>query len=130
MREALKMAEDNEEEGVMIVTDSQSLVKALKSKKHSTDKTLEECKERLDKIASIKKVVIQWIPSHVGVRGNGMADEAAKNGTTQEQNDVPIEFKVIKKAINRKVKYKPELDEREKEIYEIGKIKTEMLEKK
>ena len=116
MREALNMTKGSTN-NTMIITDSQSLVRSLMTKKHSKDKILEECKETLEEVGKDRKIIIQWIPSHVGVEGNEKADEEAKNGSNMNQDGVEIEFNVIKRRIVRKIKYTPEINERDKKIF-------------
>ena len=76
--EAMKMAVSwiatyaDESVEVLIVTDSQSLCKAIIEQNEGTDvlrTALDNCQQ---------KIKIQWIPGHAGVEGNECADRHAK----------------------------------------------------
>ena len=41
-----------------------------------------ESREKLDKLSSINKVSLIWVPGHVGIAGIGVADQQAKRGAS------------------------------------------------
>ena len=45
------------------------------------------------------RVVLQWIPAHCGISGNGKADELAKRGANMQQENLPITIKQKKTII-------------------------------
>ena len=45
-----------------------------------------------------KTIVFQWIPSHVGIRGNETADLLAKKGTTLLSKRTTLNFETIKRC--------------------------------
>lgn len=49
-------------------------------------------------------VTIQWIPGHVGLDGNEEVDALAKEATTLNQNDEPINLEVVKSVLKRRMK--------------------------
>ena len=53
-----------------------------------------------------EKILFNWIPSHVGIRGNDKADAAAKAGLSRRVTDVPIPYFDFKKHINVLLKRK------------------------
>ena len=53
-----------------------------------------------------KTIVFQWIPSHVGIRGNETADLLAKKGTTLLSKRTTLNFETIKRLIKQKTQEK------------------------
>ncbi|XP_046395727.1 uncharacterized protein LOC124162988 [Ischnura elegans] len=64
---------------IHICTDSQAALKALTSS-WCKSKLLSECCEALNVIRRHYKIELFWIPGHVGISGNELADEVAKAG--------------------------------------------------
>ena len=72
---ALQWIHANRPPSVAICTDSQSLVKALSGPSRNSQRLrdlLEECP---------CEIHLQWVPSHCGIPGNELADQAAKTAT-------------------------------------------------
>jgi ribonuclease HI len=51
----------------------------------------------------IKYVTIQWVPSHVGIHENEVADLLAKNGTTLYKSNQTLEAHQAKTIIKNKI---------------------------
>ena len=67
---------------VSICCDSRAALGALDSCRVSSRLTL-ECREALDNLGRNNNIVVlYWVPAHVGIEGNEIADRAAKGGTT------------------------------------------------
>ena len=47
-----------------------------------------------------KKVVLAWVPSHVGIRGNGKADELAKQALKFNVLDLKVPYTDLKVNVN------------------------------
>ena len=63
----------------LIFSDSFSCLQALPSFKYEHPQTLQII-EMIDKLKSQNKVIkLCWVPSHMGIKGNEKADEAAKS---------------------------------------------------
>jgi len=77
MEAAVEELKGREESRIVIYTDSQALVRALRSRKPSRSKRLERIKGRLAEEGRRKKIVIQWVPGHVGIEGIEWADREA-----------------------------------------------------
>nr|XP_042913165.1 uncharacterized protein LOC122273166 [Parasteatoda tepidariorum] len=50
-----------------------------------------------------KTLVIQWIPSHIGIEGNENADYLAKNGKTMPQEITTVTPDTLKKYVMKKL---------------------------
>jgi len=82
---------------VVILTDSKSAVQEICNNVISVYKNMYICdiKKYIELLSRNKNVrtVIAWIPAHVGIRGNEMADKLAKEATEEPASDeivVPI----------------------------------------
>ena len=65
---------------INIYSDSQAALKSL-SNYMIHHKTVTDCKKLLNEVAKDNKLILHWIPSHIGHRGNEIADRLAKLGT-------------------------------------------------
>ena len=60
-------------------------------------KLLEKCHELL----ANKEIVLCWIPSHIGIKGNEMVDKQAKTSRALEPASFKIPFSNFKPSINK-----------------------------
>ena len=74
-------------EDVVFLTDSQSVLDSLAwHGEHNL-------RRKLYSILEHRRVVLQWIPAHCGIKGNEHADRLAKQGAFMEQEKLPITLK-------------------------------------
>ena len=89
---ALKLAEELESNKFVVYSDSRSAIEALRSYSHS-NQLVKQIKVFFNNLYA-KGIDVQlcWIPAHVGICGNELADSAAKNAITLPtiDNRVPI----------------------------------------
>ena len=90
IREALPMVEelhrtDHKHNTVVILTDSQSALRALETGPVKATGLLCDVWSALHRATTKVRVIMQYIPSHVGVSGNEEADHEAKLGTATYQ---------------------------------------------
>ena len=82
----------------LICTDSQSLTQALSMNSVEVTKVM----KGLMDIPG--QVIVQWVPAHIDVPGNELADTAAKEATTKEGTAPPIAFSTAKAVARRMIK--------------------------
>ncbi|GBN74156.1 hypothetical protein AVEN_70788-1 [Araneus ventricosus] len=70
-----------ESSDIYISTDSKSSIQYLKKWPKFSEKTGQEIISKTVSLSQKSRVCIQWIPSHVGVLGNEVADLLAKEGS-------------------------------------------------
>ncbi|XP_061715609.1 uncharacterized protein LOC133523872 [Cydia pomonella] len=93
-----------QEGAVVIYTDSQAALKALK-KISVTSALVRECREELNSIGKQRSVTVAWVPGHQGVTGNERADELARIGAETEymgpEPALPMSADVTKGVIEK-----------------------------
>lgn len=82
----IENSDDIRGRNVVIASDSQALLKALK-KTSTQSKTIESCQKKLNQFAIRNKVTLIWSPGHVQIDGNEEADRLAKEGTEKAEID-------------------------------------------
>ena len=92
---ALKWIRENQMKNILICTDSQSLCKAITSQSADT-------MQIRDIIASLSENIhLQWIPGHMEIPGNEMADTLAKEATKFETKPEETSLKAAISVIKR-----------------------------
>jgi ribonuclease HI len=104
IKTALKYISEKPRGEYIILSDSLSSLMALESRKISckTHPCILQCKQiYYDLLDSGHDVVLSWVPAHVGISGNEIADELAKNACLGEnissQTPFPNDFKRLAK---------------------------------
>ena len=108
---------DSKDRIITFWTDSMSALQALSNKLHH-NKTVHNCHNTLNKLASNNKVYLRWIAAHAGHWGNEKADTLAKAGTscdnllksympqTHIKTEINNKVKILDKAHWAKIKHK------------------------
>ena len=78
---------DTNSEDVVFLTYSRSVLDSLAG--HGEHNLMRQ----LYNILEHRRVVLQWIPAHCGIKGNEHADRLAKQGANMEQEKLPITLK-------------------------------------
>ena len=110
---ALAKMEDSEEKDFFVFSDSKSCLQALAHLK--TDHPI--VVQILDKLNALKEenydIHLCWVPGHVGLRGNELADRTAKKALSGDVEPCPIPHTDVRPKIKRLVtkKWQEEWDE-------------------
>ena len=60
--------------------------------------------DNINELAQSTKVVLQWIPAHTGIAGNGIADQLAKEGRNKDQPSSHLSHKETRTLIRKRQK--------------------------
>lgn len=94
--------ETNNSSKILVLSDSQSVLKKLKSGPKSARSDSEiKIWEHLRLMDKNVKIAFQWVPGHVGLKGNESADCAAKEASKLNQENCPLDFDTAKAIIRR-----------------------------
>src|SRR5262249_12043648 len=77
----VKALSTNNEAPLIIFTDSQATLKALRNHKVSSA-LLSDCFDTLQSVANYRQTSLAWVPGHMGIEGNEKADELARKGSS------------------------------------------------
>ena len=94
---AVKYISVSDIQKAVIFSDSLSVLQAI-----SSYKTKNHYMIKLQKLLSIstKEIILEWVPAHVGIHGNNLADAAAKKATEDEEYiNVKIHYYDVKPLI-------------------------------
>ena len=97
---ALNIISENKHKRYIILSDSLSVLLSLRNKKLE-DPLIIKLLSRLDSMSNTKEILICWIPSHIGVKGNDRADSAAKSALDLTPDKYKIPYTDMKPKINR-----------------------------
>lgn len=89
---------------IAIMSDSQAAIKAIGASEINSKLVL-ECVKKLKRLSENNRVNIYWVPGHIGIKGNEMADQLAKSGAaTPLTGDAPcgLSLDKIKEHARRK----------------------------
>lgn len=75
-------------DNILILTNSMSAIKNIRNNDISTYKNMYvmEARKRIYEIEKEdnRKVILAWIPAHIGIAGNEIVDQLAKQGTEEK----------------------------------------------
>ncbi|GFN92936.1 RNA-directed DNA polymerase from mobile element jockey-like [Plakobranchus ocellatus] len=87
--------------GVVVLTDCQWLVRKLSGMGSAEVGTALQLMEELVRVENVR-VIVQWLPSHVGIGGNETADSLANLGRNQQQPNNPVTLTQVANLLRRK----------------------------
>jgi len=87
---------------IRVLSDCQSLINTLSGgPARQSDSVCNSIWSHLSTTSTDFTIHVQWIPSHIGLPGNTLADSEAKRGSTLSQSSVPIDLASAKAPIRR-----------------------------
>ena len=95
---ALKKVYQSKDTNFLILSDSKSSLEALNSKKMDHPLLVEILELYNSLLLEDKDIIFIWVPSHIGIRGNTLADQAAKealSGPVNSKHSVYNDFKPL-----------------------------------
>jgi hypothetical protein len=95
--------QDRPEKYVSVCADSQAALKALQAAK-TTSPLVRQCQKALNDISNRHTAGLYWVPGHVGLRGNKIADKLARDGYVQQFVGLEHFLGVSRQNIRRKIK--------------------------
>ena len=105
-----------------VVTDSKSVLESVARYQWNTNNAC--LKDTFQALAELeeggRKLVFTWVPSHCGLFGNELADQAAGRASALEQTGVAWPFDVVKTAIRRLGRRVHIRHERSRRVYQGG----------
>ena len=88
---------------IRILTDCQTLIISFsRGPACQPDSVCTSIWSHLSSISKTSSIYVQWIPAHIGIPGNTMADLEAKQGSTLPQTSVPNHLATATVLIRRK----------------------------
>ena len=100
INEAIKYGIQTDNSNITIISDSRSSIQAI-NEYNSKHPIIREIQQQA--IRSKKKLTLCWVPSHIGVTQNEIADELARNATERESENCLIPHNEIKIKIKQEI---------------------------
>ena len=102
---------------ILICTDSNALCQALVNPQVGEFAILKKELERMP-----VNIHVKWVPAHVNMPGNELADKEAKEARNIDEEPRPISYQTIKQLIRRNIKDPPTQHEQTRHVYEHYKL--------
>ena len=96
---ALKLAYQSKERSFLILSDSLSALQAIATRSFEHPLLLEF--HELHTSLNDNYICFAWVPSHVGIRGNELVDNIAKESIHDEESDKKIPYSDCKRKVNQ-----------------------------
>ncbi|UYV60306.1 hypothetical protein LAZ67_1000788 [Cordylochernes scorpioides] len=93
----------NSNKNIRILSDSISVIQHIKDIDSAKDKTTTKIIKILKKISQENQITFQWIPSHVNIDGNEMADQLAKEGCKGQPENSQLTYSKISSIHKQKI---------------------------
>ena len=92
--------EPQQKKDVVFFTDSLTTLQKLENGTEAS-KDIIEIRKNIDRTMKSHEIRIfmQWIPSHIGIKGNEIADQLAKQGSSLPQPQAPVSYETASRII-------------------------------
>ena len=98
----LLIEEDCNQQNIVLLSDSLSTLQSLTN--GPTDLNTQQLYNSLHTLSDSNRVVLQWVPAHVGIAGNETADRLAKAAAKLPQPHFSTSYKEVKTLLKQKQK--------------------------
>jgi hypothetical protein len=88
---------------ISIYSDSQAALEALQDMK-TTSPLVQQYQRALDDISTYHSVGLFWVPGHSGIRGNGITDELAREGSAHHFVGLELTVGVSRQCRRREIR--------------------------
>ena len=72
-----------------------------------------------------REVTCTWVPSHCGIVGNELADQAVNEASREEQREVEVSFKGMKSVYNKRMRREVWRNDRCRRVYGVKGVNWE-----
>ena len=87
---------------VVFLVDSKAAIQAISSNRQTRTTKIHNIKQMLKHLQALQKtIVFQWVPSHVGLQGNELADILAKKGTKLHTSANPLQISTMQMLVSK-----------------------------
>lgn len=97
---ALEMIQNTKKKRFIIFSDSLSALEAISRRNLNHPELLDFFKTFTKMKGQKREIVLAWVPGHVGIHGNELADAAAREAITEEMSASYIPFSDLKRKIS------------------------------
>ena len=98
---ALKLAYQSKERSFLILSDSLSALQAIATRSFEHPLLFEFHELHTSLLNDNYNICFAWVPSHVGIRGNELVDNIAKESIHDEESDKKIPYSDCKRKVNQ-----------------------------
>ncbi|GFW40122.1 uncharacterized protein LOC103524116 [Trichonephila clavipes] len=104
---AFRVINDTPGRNIVIFIDSQATIKTIPGYNLFPSKLEFECKQLINSfLCTIRKVILQWIPSHCGIHVNEQADKLVKEASTLHPPCLPMPLRNAMQLLRDKLRQK------------------------
>ena len=119
---AIKVALDTWDTSMTIHTDSLGSVQNISNCRTTNELAIEVQSCIINRASRGLQTILHWIPSHIGIRGNDKADEAAKEGTS-----LPLPIEVETEPLQPRTLSRANINKLALEEWDLNEVQDKLL---